>query len=405
MSNLNAIEPPIVGTARITPEFLLQFHAVAIANTLGTSEEVILKLFERPTHKIKVRTKTHERPAGPLQLYDGPLTSQAFFPWAVEYARTRLVDRLFSESQKELIELSREGYHLNATDAWKCLQIVQSTLPRYGKPLDQAAFVEWVKQITAPTHVVLRCHQYRIEVRKIIKRKLDGERYESNRGLCDQFEKLKNQVDDLEQQVWLRCASDSERLTSLTDRELHDAVVALAFGVADSWRDQAIRERKISGGQNIEDLTGWKPASRGESGHATLETGHDGDECSSWEPNSAGLQPTKAPSHPKMVDRLVIGYRIVDGAPCRDLSYGNPRSRDFIPAVGKKQEPLQAVETDEWVTAVLRDGPIKLADLKRRAKAEKSWGRDRITSSVKRLGLVKSGLWVRLPEWRNVRAA
>lgn len=106
-----------------------------------------------------------------------------------------------------------------------------------------------------------------------------------------------------------------------------------------------------------------------------------------------------------MAERWVIGYRVVNGEPCRDLSYGNPRSREFIPAVGKKQEPLQAVETDEWVIAVLTDGPMKLADLKRKAKAEKNWGKDRITAAVKRLGLVKSGLWARLPEWRSIRAA
>ena len=363
----------------------------------------------------KSAQKTNERAAGPLQSYNSPLTSQAFFPWAVEYARTRLVEKLFSESQKELIELARGDYKLQAHDAWKCLQIVQSTLRRYGRPLDQAALVEWVKQITAPTHVVLRCHQYRLEVRKLIKRKLDGERYESNRGLCDRFVNrstyaendfaIRNQIDDLEQNVWLKCASDSERLTSLSDRELHDTVVALTFKVADSWRDNAIRERKVSGGQNVEDLTGWKPASRGDSMYAALEMGHDGNECSSWEPNDGELNSKKAPSHPKMADALVIGYRVVEGKPSCDLSYGNPRSRDFMPVVGKKREPLQAVETDEWVTAVLRDGAMKLADLKRKAKAEKSWGKDRITAAVTRLGLVKSGLWVRLPAWRDVRKA
>jgi hypothetical protein len=414
MSNLNAIEPPIVGTTN-KAEFLFTYHRSDIAHSLGVSEAEVSKLFERPTHRIKTRTtKTNERPGGPLQGYDGPLHSNAFLPWAIRYARTRLVERLFSQSQDELIQIAKSEYGLTAIDAWALCRSVEQTLSKYDRSLDPGAFLKWVREITSGTPLHVKCFRHRNEVRRCLLHKLDPARYENNQGLTDTFQnrstyaqddlkiKLGTLIDDLEAEVWRACAEETHALVGLSTKALHDAVVERAFKVADCWRDNAIRERKVSGGQNVEDLTGWTAAN--DSRHDTsCDLGMN--EPSSWEPNSAGLQPTKAPSHPKMADRLVIGYRIVNGEPCRDLSYGNPRSRNFLPAVGKKQEPLQAVETDEWVTAVLRDGPIKLADLKRKAKAEKNWGKDRITSAVKRLGLVKSGLWVRLPEWRNVRAA
>jgi hypothetical protein len=416
MSKLNAPEAPLQGQT-ITVDFLFAYHRGDIAKAVGVSETDITKLFERPTHRIKTRTtKTNERPGGPLQGYDGPLNSSAFLPWAIQHARIRLAEKLFAQSQCELIQLAKAEYGLSVGDAWTFLRSVEGILNKFDGPLTPTMFLKWVRTITVGTPLHVKCFRHRNEVRRCLQHKLDPARYESNKGLTDTFQnrstyaqndlkiKLGRVIDDLESEVWRACAEETQAFIELPDSVLRDAVVKQAFRVADSWRDQAIRERKVSGGKNVEDLTGWKPASRGGSGYAGLEEGHDGDECSSWEPNSAGLQPA-APSHLKMADRLVIGYRIVNGEQCRDLSYGNPRSRDFIPAVGKKQEPLQAVETDEWVTAVLSDSPMKLADLKRKAKAEKNWGKDRITAAVKRLGLVKSGLWVRLPEWRSMRAA
>lgn len=422
MSKLNATEAPLQGQT-ITVDFLFAYHLGDITKSVGVSEADVTKLFERPTHRIKTRsTKTNERPGSPLRGYDGPLHSSAFLPWAIKYARTRLVEKLFAQSQDDLIRLAKEEYRLSAEDAWGLRHGVERTLGKYEGSLDQGDFLDWVRAITFGTPLHVKCFRHRNEVRQCLLYKLDPARYESNQGLRDTFQnrstyaqvdlkiKLGSVIDDLEAEVWRTCAEETHALMGLSDTALHDAVIKQAFRVADSWRDQAIRERKVNGGQNVEDVTGWQPASRTEN-HASLEkhgnlSGRDEyHDPSSWEPNSECLQPTKAPSHPRMTDRLVIGYRIVNGQPSCDLSYGNPRSRDFIPALGKKQEPLQAVETDEWVTAVLTDASMKLADLKRKAKAEKNWGKDRITSAVKRLGLVRSGLWVRLPEWRSIRAA
>jgi hypothetical protein len=414
MSNVNATEAPLQGQT-ITVDFLFAYHRGDIAKAVEVSEAEITKLFERPTHRIKTRTtKTNERPGGPLQGYDGPLNSSRFLPWAIQHARTRIVETLFARSQCELVQLAKAEYGLSAGDAWTFLRSVERILNKFDGPLSATAFLMWVRTITVGTPLHLRCFRHRNEVRRCLQHKLDPARYESNQGLTDIFQsrstyaqddlkiKLGSVIDDLEAEVWRACAGETHALIGLSDSALHDAVMKRAFGVADSWRDSAIRERKVSGGQNVEDLTGWT-AVGDDNRHKSFDGGMD--EPSAWEPNSEGIQPTKAPSHPKMGDRTVIGYRIINGRPSGALCYGNPRSQHFTPAVGRKQKPLKSVETDEWVAPVLQSGPMKLAELKRKAQAEKGWGKDRITASVKRLGLIKDGPYVCLPEWLNVRAA
>jgi hypothetical protein len=385
-----------------TKEFLLAFHLSDIAAELGAAEDEITRLFKRPNHKMKHwRTKTNERPAGPLDVFRGPNTSEAFLPWAIGYARTRLVDKLFGTCQADLITVARESYGFDASSAWMFIRSVGWNLSHYNGPLESGPFIKWVREITGPAHhaeaqqqlVHHKCFSYSVEVRKCISFALSPGTYEDNKGLRDKFSrKLRNVVDELESQTWRRCAEETTRLIGLSDQELHDAVIKLAFNVADEWRKEAIEYREFTGHKNVEDLTQFVPS---DAGQAQRDMGDQVRAGTTWEPNLEGIEPERR-TRRKPVDLPVIGYQIVNGTVSRTLSYGHPRSKDFLPALGRKERPLQAVETDQWVKAKVVSGQIKLADLKRQAKVEKNWGKDRITASVKRLNLEKNGLYVKM---------